>query len=256
LGDVKAFEQAAQGYSSFLLVGGGLAALSLGLLLWLGGLAFSRAIACVFGIVAGAVGAWIALPGFWWAWLVVPALAGVLAMALHRMVLILMGEVLLGVAAVVWMLIRAGALESLAKQEAFASPQAAALTLEQTLKTVGTQAMAISDKLLAEVQNRVPSDFVVPVLLILAFLVAAVILRRWIAALSCSAMGTALIGLGMIALLLNKGSGPLTTISDKPMMYGSILVGMIAAGTLVQGLLVPRKAKHKASPLLTEAMKS
>jgi hypothetical protein len=40
------------------------------------------------------------------------------------------------------------------------------------------------------------------------------------------------------------------------MMYGSILVGMVAAGTLVQGLLVPRKAKHKASPLLTEAMKS
>jgi hypothetical protein len=71
----------------------------------------------VFGIVAGAVGAWIALPGFWWAWLVVPALAGVLAMALHRMVLILMGEVLLGVGAVVWMLIRAGALESLAKQD-------------------------------------------------------------------------------------------------------------------------------------------
>jgi hypothetical protein len=73
---------------------------------------------------------------------------------------------------------------------------------------------------------------------------------------SCSAMGTALIALGMIALLLNKGSGPLTTVSERPMMYGCVLVGMIAAGTLVQGLLVPRKAKHKASPLLTEAMKS
>lgn len=256
MGDLKAFEQVAQNYSPMLLVGGGLAMLSFGILLWLGGLAFSRAIACVFGIVAGAVGAWIALPGFWWAWLVVPALAGVLAMAMHRLVLILMGEVLLGVGAVVWMLIRAGALESLAKQEAFASPQAAVLTMEQTLKTVGQQAMIISEQLHGAIQNRVPSDFIVPVILVLAFLVAAVILRRWIAALSCSAMGTVLIGVGMIALLLNKGSEPLTTISEKPMMYGSILVGMIAVGTLVQGLLVPRKVKHKASPLLTEAMNS
>ena len=144
----------------------------------------------------------------------------------------------------------------MAKQEAFASPQAAALTLEQTLKTVGQQAMIISERLQGAIQNRVPSDFVVPVILVLVFLVAAIILRRWIAALSCSAMGTVLIGLGMVALLLNKGSGPLTTVSERPMMYGSILVGMIAVGTLVQGLLVPRKVKHKASPLLTEAMNS
>lgn len=254
--EIQAFEKAAQGYSALLLVGGGLGMVSVGILLWLGGLAFSRAIACVFGIVAGAVGAWIMLPGFWWAWLVVPALAGVLAMALHRMVLILMGEALLGIGAVGWILIRAGALESLAKQEAFSSPQAAALTMEQTLHILGQQALVISERIQSSIQNRVPSDFVIPVILILAFLVAAVILRRWIAALSCSAMGTVLIGLGMIALLLNKGSGPLTQLSERPVMFGMILVGMIAAGTLVQGLLVPHKRKPKVSPLLTEAMNS
>ncbi|NLH17473.1 MAG: hypothetical protein GX455_12930 [Phycisphaerae bacterium] len=254
--DIQAFEKVAQGYSALLLVGGGLGMVSVGILLWLGGLAFSRAIACVFGIVTGAIGAWLLLPEFWWAWIVVPAVVGVMAMALHRMVLILMGEALVGVGAVGWILIRAGALESLAKQEAFSSPQAAALTIEQTLHILGQQVLVISERIQNSIQNRVPSDFVIPAVLILAFLVVAVILRRWVAALSCSAMGTVLIGVGMIALLLNKGSAPLTRVAEKPILYGTILVGMIAAGTLVQGFLVPHKRKPRPSPLLTEAMNS
>lgn len=254
--ELQAFERAAQGYSTLLLVGGGLGMVSIGILLWLGGLAFSRAIACVFGIIVGTVVAWIVFSETWWAWLVVPAASGMMAMALHRMVLIVMGEVLLGIGAVGWVLVRAGALESLAKQEAFASPQAAALTMEETLRVLGQQALVINERIQNSIQDRVPSDFVIPAVLIVVFLAAALVLRRWIAALSCSTMGTVLIATGMILLLLHKRSTPLTWVAEKPILYGMILVGMIAAGTLVQGLLVPHKRRPNPSPLLTEAMNS
>lgn len=67
--------------------------------------------------------------------------------------------------------------------------------------------------------------------------VITLIIPNTMMALTCALIGTILIAEGMFLLLLYKGSEPVTIVSRNPVIYATVLVAMIAFGTVIQILL-------------------
>ena len=78
----------------------------------------------------------------------------------------------------------------------------------------------------------------------LAVIFVGIVLRRLVSAIACSAIGTMVVFFGMIALLLYKGSQPLTNIYQKPEFYTTAAVCMITFGIATELLLCPVQKKE------------
>jgi hypothetical protein len=256
MSDLQAFEKVAMYYSSVLMVGVGLLSLSAGIILWLGGSIFHRAIGFVFGIIIGTVAAWIMMPDQLWAWLVLPVAAGALGAALSRTALAMMGVVIFGTAGCLVIVFYRAQPWMLANDPAFTvSAGQARMELEETVTRLGQQGKVVAMKWQEALNGHTATDFAIPAVIVLAYLVASVVFRRAAGALAASSTGTVMIGLGLMCLLLQKGSTPLTMLTNRPQFYGLIVAGMIVFGTLVQYTLCPCK-KKRPSPMQMEALKS
>jgi hypothetical protein len=64
-----------------------------------------------------------------------------------------------------------------------------------------------------------------------------------VSAATCAAIGTALIYVGMILLLVNKGSMPAQGICSKPIFYQTVAICMLLFGTIVGRLVCPLRKK-------------
>jgi hypothetical protein len=80
-------------------------------------------------------------------------------------------------------------------------------------------------------------NWAIIMVLILICIVAGFSLWQLASALCCSALGTVLIFAGMILLLLNKGSMPVSIISSRSPFYVAVFAAMMAFGTTEQLLL-------------------
>ena len=68
--------------------------------------------------------------------------------------------------------------------------------------------------------------------------------RRLMVAIGCSSAGTGLIFVGMISLLLFKGSSPLTYMYGRISFFFAVFAGMVVAGAVSQMILCrPPKLK-------------
>ena len=78
---------------------------------------------------------------------------------------------------------------------------------------------------------------------LIGVLAAAILMWRWICALTCSVLGTAMIFSGMTLLLLSKGPQAVAYITDKMPYLGTAVAVMAVLGTLLNRWLCPAKVK-------------
>jgi hypothetical protein len=236
-------EQMAGRLRPIVLIGPGLAAIMVGLFIWLGGLRFVR----ILFVVLGAVGAGIC--GFFVVGrsiitvvglVVVPFLIAVLP---HRIFITIFAAGLTAILTFVVLTVLYQDMIELpdwpATRDKEASDQDAAFSVSPS--DFGTRIKQIC------LEMPVLTWLIILVVMLIA-MVGGFCLWRFASALYCAVLGTVLIFAGMILLLLYKGSAPVSTICDRPLFYAGIFAAMTAFGTGEQLLLCPypkRKAIGK-----------
>ena len=188
----------------------GLAVILAGLIVWLGGLGFRKLLPAIAGAIGGGILGFFITGRYTFTGLLAAA-ACVAAIIYER----------------VFFIILAAALAAVLGFALLASPY-----IEQAngLKEVCAQMPLQRWAIIAG--------------LAILFTIAGLLLWRLTSALCCAVLGTLLISAGMILLLLNKGTTPASSISQKPLFYAAVFAGMTAFGTIVQ-LLFCQSATEK-----------
>ena len=204
-------EQRAAGAGAEVQIGVGLAAVLVGLFLWLGGLGLRRLLAGAAGAVGG----------------------GIFGLLIASQNLVEVG-----------ILSVAGAFLAVIFERAFITLLTAALAA-----AIGFVVLAEVHKIdftegLKQACRTMPvSGWVTTVVLAVVCIVAGFYIWRFVSALCCAVLGTLLVFGGMIFLLLYKGAEPVKMISNKAPLYAMVFVAMAAFGAVVQLLLCRRLGK-------------
>lgn len=240
------FEQTVAKFSPVVLIGPGLAAVLVGLFIWLGGLGFRKVLAAAIGAISGGICAFfitgrnIILAG------AIAGISAVIAVVFERIFITILAAAL---AAVFSFAVLARpyieSTDSLKQHPEYEiSNQAKTLSVHQTAEIIKTYTANFSTNI-KEACSQMPShSWVIIVALVIIFIVAGFFLWRLTSALCCAALGTTLVFAGMISLLLYKGAAPISCISRKQPFYATAFIAMIAFGTIEQ-LLLCRSGRKK-----------
>ncbi len=237
---LKSFEQVASRFSPPVLMVPGLVMVALGLVAWLGGMCVRRPMLALLGAATGAIAAVLvygrnpvvagpAAAGGALFGALLPRLSAALLLAAFGMAL---------------------ALAVMTRSPDVAEPKAPPklpevgqeqeqLTMPESLDAVQAYALNITDRICSAfcALERPSQARLAAVGLVL--LVLGLFLVRLAGALTFSALGTALVCAGLIALLILKGSDPITLMERQGRFYGLVLLGMTVFGTLEQLALCP-----------------
>ena len=207
-------ERIAANLSPVISVTVGLVAVLVGLFVWLGGLGLRKLLVAIVGAAAGGLCAFFiaslgAVPA-----LVLAAAAGCLAVIFEQVIITLL---IAGLAAF------------------------SAFDVLAALNKV-----SLSDGLKHAYLNMPAYSWAVIAAFAAVFMAAGFYFWRLTSALCCAAFGTLIIFAGMIVLLLNKGTAPVSYISTRPSFFAAALVAMLAFGTIVQLLFCRPPGGHPA----------
>ena len=244
------FEQAATKLAPLTLIVPGLAAIIVGLFIWLGGLGFRRLLIAIVGAVSGGFGGYFLVGQNIITAVVIAGIAALIAMIFEKLFFIILAGGLVAVFAFAFF---AGPYiedlieESPANQDSISDKETTA-TIRQSVEMIKEYAIDSINRI-KQARSQMPL-YKWAIIAVLAILLIAGSFWIWrlASALCCSALGTLLIFAGMILLLLYKGSAPITKIVARTQFYGTVFIGMTAFGTLEQLLLCryeERKAKRK-----------
>ena len=212
---LERFESLARSCSPVALVAGGLAAVVLGLFVWLGGLGFKKPLVMITGMVAGVISAYTFVG------LKLPAIA---------------------ISAVV------GAVVAIALEKIFVALLAAALAAVAGFVVLGAVYKTDFAQGIKHAACQTPVHcWIIVGALVLISVMAGFYLRRLVSALCCAAVGTVTVFAGMILLLVYKGADPVGHISSKPSFYSSVFAVMTGFGTFEQLLLYQHHAEEPRS---------
>jgi len=200
-------EQTAAGFKPIALIVPGLAAVLVGLFVWLGGLGFRKILVVVVGAVSGA-GCGFFIAG---ANIILAMLLAVVAVVIA----VIFERIFIGILTVV--LAVGGGFVVLA------GPY-----IKNTVNLAAVKDACLQMPLFA---------WAIIAALAVIFTAAAFFLRRFTSALCCAMLGTILIFAGMISLLLCKGAMPISCIGRKTPFYAAVFIAMITFGTVEQLLL-------------------
>ena len=225
------FEQIAARFSPIVLIGPGLAAVLLGLFVWLGGLGFRRVLAAVVGAVSGGICvSFIAGRNIILA-VVSTALATVIAIIFEKIFITILAATL---AAVLGFAVLA---------RPYIEEPATAIPINQD--EISNRAETLGGRQTVEIIKAYIADFSTKIIVASAviFIVGGFFLWRLTSALCCAALGTLLVFAGMILLLLYKGAAPISGIYNRTSFYAAVFIAMTAFGTTMQLSLIQRREK-------------
>jgi hypothetical protein len=238
----RQLEQAAVWFDPSVLIVPGLAAVLLGLFVWLGGLGFKKTLVAIIGSVSGGIfGFFISGRNIMPA-MVSAGIAAVIAVVLKRVFIAALAGVL---AAILGFAILAGPyIEKTSEAASIEWDKTHNLSTQQTIET----AKAYIADFAAEIK-RIFSQMPVyerAIIAALAIILAAVgfFCQRLASAFCCAALGAILVFTGMILLLLYKGAAPISRICKNQLFYQSIFGAMTAFG-MVEQVLLCRRIKGK-----------
>jgi hypothetical protein len=252
------FESAISGtvrLSPIVLVGPGLVCVIAGLFIWLGGLGFRKVLVAVAGAITGGICGFFAIGQNIISAAFTAALAAALAMLFERIFITILAASLTAMFAFV---VLAGPYIENSQQKIVISHgeipnQDSAYGIRESAQTMKAYITDAGQKI-KYTGSQIPTYIwgIIGVLTIVS-LVVGFSLRQLASALCCSTLGTVLIFAGMILLLLNKGSMPVSIISRKSSFYVAVFAAMMVFGTAEQLLLCkPSKmsptAKSQTNP--------
>lgn len=214
------FERMVAGLSPIFQVGLGIAAVLIGLFVWLGGLGFRKLLVAIVGAAGGAVCVFFIIGRNIMPALGAAAIAACLAVIFEKIFITILTAAL---AAIGSFLISA----ELYKAD-----------FSDGLKHVCSQLPMHCWPIIAAV--------------LIIFIVAGFYLWRPTSALCCATLGTMLVFAGMILLLLHKGTQTVSYIGSRSSFFAAVFVAMVVFGTLEQ-LLFCQPAKMRATRGTKEA---
>lgn len=197
-------ERTLSGVKPVYLTVPGIAAVLVGLFLWLGGLGFRIPLVALIGAVSGGT----------FGYLVIGKLSAVVILAVPA------------AAAAVFF------------ERIFIIALTAILAAACSFVVLAGSYVNNADNLLKAVLNactQIPLHIWLAILAVTAAVLAVGFLfSRLISALCCAALGTMLVFGGMITLLVYKGTMPISYINSRPLFYAGAFAAMVAFGTLEQ----------------------
>jgi hypothetical protein len=246
---LRSFEGVAGRFPSLVLIVPGLALTVLGLFVWLGGLGFRRALFAVLGATAGGFAALLFLSRN-------GTIAGVLAFGAALLAMLfprLFTALLLGglsLVLVFFVLARPGLAEYHGTLIAGPDPghSGPKLTVPESLDVAKTYGLDLADSICRAGNGLMPAHWAMLAAATAGMFALGAMFRSLGTALSCAILGTALIFVGLLLLLIFKGSTPIARMGNRPGYYGLVFAAMALFGTLEQ-LALCRRAE-------TEALKS
>ncbi len=236
---IESFDETIRQTAPVLLAGPGIILVLTGLFLWPAGLRLLRPLAAFFAATVGLVCAW-----FFTDRSLVPMLAlGVLpvlcAMFLEKPIVVLLGATL-GAAAVLAapLVVNPAFRDAIAEQvSAFpTSEEASLLEIPEYVERVTGWTAEWLDVFWGRVPTALKGVAAGMAVFVLLLGVAA---WRWVCALTCSALGTAMILSGVALLVLAKGPQTIPYIEDKYPYLWPVAGVMLAVGTLLNRWLCP-----------------
>jgi hypothetical protein len=237
---LKSFEQVASRFSPPVLMVPGLAMVVLGLVAWLGGMCARRLVLALFGAAVGAIAA-VLMHGRTSAVVSLAAAGGALFGALlpRLSTAIVLASFGMAVVLVFMAPTPAGAGYRLISGPQEAGQEQMRYTVPESLDVVQAYALNVMDRVRSALSGLQWPDQVLLAAVGLVLLVLGLFLVRLAGALTCSALGAALVFAGLTVLLILKGSDPIALMEPRGRFYGLILLGMTAFGTLEQLVLCP-----------------
>lgn len=242
------FEQAAAGFAPLVLIVPGLAAVIIGLFVWLGGLGFRRLMVALLGAIAGGLCGFFLIGRNLSATVVSAGLAALIAIIFEKVFVILLAVAL--AAAFGFAILARPYLEptkaAVPPGQGTVSAPSGSATVRQSMETIKAHAVSLGQTVKHVCSEMPIHNWAIIGGLIVLFVVAGVYLWRLVSALCCAALGTTLIFGGLILLLLFKGSAPISRISSNTPFYAAVFAAMAAFGTVEQLLLCRSDKKGSA----------
>jgi len=244
------FESAVGGpvrLAPLVLIVPGLAAIIVGLFIWLGGLGFRRLLVALVGAITGGICGFFLISRNIISVTIAAGLAAIIAIIFERLfVTILLAALVaaLGFAILLGPYIQAADLPNPYK----ITNQGSTVTISQSVEILKAYAIDFTNRIKQACTQMPVHSWAIMAVVIVIVIVAGFWIWRFASALCCSALGVLLIFAGMILLLLCKGSAPITKIAARTPFYAAVFIGMTAFGTLEQLLLcrhAERKSKRK-----------
>jgi len=202
------FEQVTAGFRPIVLIASGLAAVLVGLFIWLGGLGVRRVLLAVVGAITGGICGFFIIGRNIASALILAAGAAIIAIMFEKIFITILAA---GLATVFGFAVLA---RPYIESSADFSTEIKQACLQMPLYC-----------------------WAIIVALAVIFILAGFFLWRLTSALCCATLGTFLIFAGMILLLLYKGAAPISSIYSRTPFYAAIFAAMTAFGTMEQLLL-------------------
>lgn len=237
-----ALEYQAQKFDSAVLLGTGIGLLLAGLIIWLAGLAFSRAISAVIAAIVASLAAFTLTAGKLSAVILAGASGLIVGAILRRPIFAIAAAILAASCTIVAVSQKTDYLPKI--NLTTPGENAPVLSAGESWRRTCTWAQDFYQNTLASGAKQPRTVyFSAAIAAIVAFMVTIVV-RNLGAALGCSTMGTVMSLTGLLLLLFYKGAQPVEFMADKPLLSAGIFGGMIVFGMLIQLLLMrPRNAK-------------
>ncbi|MBN2269558.1 MAG: hypothetical protein JXN61_03030 [Sedimentisphaerales bacterium] len=238
---LQSFEQACGRLSPLVLIGPGIAALVIGLFVWLGGVGFRN---WLLGIAGGLSGVLLGFFVFGLSPLLTAAFAGIAAAgaaAFQRLFIAVLAGVL---SSAIGFCLLAGPYLGEAGAAATPAKQNDTLSWGQSARLMKSYSIEF-DASVRLVYSQMPG-YKRAILAAVAAAGAAggFRFRRAASALCFAVLGTAFIFAGMILLLLQKGSGAISGIFHEPPFYAIVFTAMAAFGAVEQLIFCKQKKEE------------
>jgi len=236
------FEQVATRFAPLTLIVPGLAAIIVGLFIWLGGLGLRRLLIVLAGAITGGICGFFLSSRNIITVTVAAGLAALIAIIFERLfitILLTALAVAFGFAILLGPYIQ----EAEPAKPSKIANQGSTVTISQSVEIVKAYAIDFTGRIKQACSQMPVYNWAIIAILAVIVTVAGFWLWRLASALCCAALGALLIFVGMILLLLYKGSAPITKLADRAPFYAAIFIVMIAFGTVEQLLLCRRKEK-------------
>lgn len=247
LDNLTSYEEMLRHLAPVFLAVPGVILVAAGLFLWLAGLRLLRPLAAFCAAAMGLVCA-LAFTGRQVVpmvlFMVIPA---AIALFVEKPVVVLLGACLAGLAVLAFPLAADMAFREAVIEETGAVP----LVEDVSMFEARAYAEVLSEWAAAWVKafwvalsdGYKAAAVVVPVIVLIAGLVT----WRWVCALTCSALGTGMILIGLTSLVISKGTQTIPYLESMRPYVWAVAGGMVVTGTLLNRWLGPVKAKQAKS---------
>lgn len=242
---IQNFEQIAAGLNPFVLIGPGLAAVLVGLFVWLGGLGFRKVLVAVAGAISGAILGFFVIGNNIILAIVLMGVTAVIAIIFERAFITILTAALaafIGFAVLVSPYFE-NSQSTIPTNQNETSTQGHTMSVNESVEIVKAYIVDSAEKI-KQACSQIPLQrWAIIAVLAIIFTIFGFYLRNLTSALCFSSLGTTLIFSGLILLLLYKGVAPISSMRNRPIFYLGIFIAMAACGTLEQLLLCRRVKK-------------